>query len=92
MNRNELVSALVESSGQDRAAAEGLLAALADVVGEALRAGEKVTLPGLLTAETVERAERQGRNPQTGEPLTIAATTGVRLRAVPALKDRVKGH
>lgn len=90
MNRNELVSAIAERSGQDRAPVEGLLAALADVVGDALRAGEKVTLPGLLTAEAVERAERQGRNPQTGQPLTIAATTGVKLSAVSALKDRVK--
>ena len=51
-----------------------------------------MTLPGLLTAERVERAERQGRNPQTGEPMTIAASSGVRLSAVAALKTRVKGR
>lgn len=92
MNRNDLVLALAEKSGQPRQAVEEVLGALGDVVGDALVAGEKVTLPGLLTAERVERAERQGRNPQTGEPLTIAATTGVKLSPVTALKAHVKGR
>ncbi|MFP5219414.1 MAG: HU family DNA-binding protein [Actinomycetes bacterium] len=48
--------------------------------------------PGLLTAERVERAERQGRNPQTGEPLTIAASAGVKLSPVSSLKNLVRGR
>ena len=91
MNRSELVSAVAEKSGQPKNAVEDVLGALGAVVGDALVAGDKVTLPGLLTAERVERAERQGRNPQTGESMTIAASSGVKLSAVSALKAQVKG-
>lgn len=90
MNRAELVNAVAEKSGQPKNAVEDVLGVLGDVVGAAVVSGDKVTLPGLLTAEKVERAERQGRNPQTGESLTIAASSGVKLSAVSALKNRVK--
>jgi DNA-binding protein HU-beta len=72
VNRAELVTAVVEKSGQDKKAVEEVLSVLGDVIGDAVLAGEKVTVPGLLTAEKVDRAERQGRNPQTGESITIA--------------------
>jgi DNA-binding protein HU-beta len=49
-----------------------------------------VTVPGLLTAERVERAERNGRNPQTGEALVIAASSGVKLTPVSSLKALVR--
>lgn len=90
MNKAELVTAVAEKSGQSKGAVEDVLGVLGDVVGDAVLAGDKVTVPGLLTAEKVERAERQGRNPQTGESITIAASSGVKLSAVTALKNRVK--
>jgi DNA-binding protein HU-beta len=90
MNRAELVTAVADKSGQSKSAVEDVLGVLGDVIGDAVLAGDKVTLPGLLTAEKVERAERQGRNPQTGESLTIAASSGVKLSAVTALKNKVK--
>jgi DNA-binding protein HU-beta len=90
VNRAELVTAVAEKSGQSKSAVEDVLGVLGDVVGDAVVAGDKVTLPGLLTAEKVDRAERQGRNPQTGESLTIAASSGVKLSAVTALKNKVK--
>lgn len=92
MNKSELVSTVAERSGQPKSAVEEVLAVLGDVVGDALVAGDKVTLPGLLTAERVERAERAGRNPQTGEAITIAASSGVKLTPVTALKTQVKGR
>lgn len=92
MNRSELVTAIAERSGQPKNAVEEVLGALGGVVGDALVEGDKITLPGLLTAERVERAERQGRNPQTGEAITIAASSGVKLTAVTALKTQVKGR
>ena len=91
MNRTELVAAVSEKSGQPRQAVEEVLGVLGEVVAEALVAGDKVTLPGLLTATRVERAERQGRNPQTGESMTIAASSGVKLSPATALKSQVKG-
>ncbi|HVM27870.1 MAG TPA: HU family DNA-binding protein [Mycobacteriales bacterium] len=92
MNRAELVQALAQQSGQPKEAVEQVLGALGDVVGEALTSGEKVSLPGLLTAERVERAERQGRNPQTGESMTIPAGHAVKLTAVSSLKAQVRGR
>jgi len=91
MNKSELVTAVAERSGQSKTAVEDVLGVLGDVVGDALVKGDKVTLPGLLTAERVERGERAGRNPQTGESITIAASSGVKLSAVTALKTQVKG-
>jgi DNA-binding protein HU-beta len=92
MNRAELVTAVAEKSGQSKSAVEDVLGVLGEVVGDALVQGEKVTLPGFLTAERVERAERQGRNPQSGETMTIPASQGVKLSAVTALKTQVKGR
>lgn len=92
MNRTELVSALADASGQPADAVEHVLHALGDVVGAALVAGEKVTIPGLLTAERVERAERSGRNPRTGAAMTIPAGNGVKLSATASLKAQVRGH
>ena len=91
MNRAELVSAVADKSGQPKNAVDSVRGALGDVSGDALVHGDKGTVPGLLTAERVERGERQGRNPQTGESMTIAASSGVKLSAVTALKNKVKG-
>jgi DNA-binding protein HU-beta len=92
MNRTELVAAVAERSGQPPRAVEEVLGVLGEVIGEVLAAGDAVALPGLLTATRVERAERQGRNPQTGGAITIAASAGVKLSAATALKRKVKGR
>lgn len=91
MNKNELVTAVAQRADQPKAAVDAVVTALGEVVRDALLEGDKVTVPGLLTAERVERAERQGRNPQTGEAMTIAASSGVKLSAAAALKNAVKG-
>lgn len=88
MNRTELVSAVADRSGHPCQAAGEVLSVLGEVVGEALVTGAKVTLPGLLTAERVERAERQGRHSQTGQALTTGASFGVRLTASPRSRPR----
>ena len=90
MNKSELVSAVADKSGQPKNVVEQVIGVLGDVIGDAVVSGDKVTVPGLLTAERVERGERQGRNPQTGESMTIAASSGVKLSAVTALKNKVK--
>lgn len=91
MNRKDLIAAVAERSGQPAATVEEVLGVLGEVVAAALVDGEKVQLPGLLTAERVERAARTGRNPQTGEPLDIPASSGVKLTAVSSLKAAVRG-
>ena len=63
------------------------LDATTNAVTNALKKGDTVTLVGFGTFYVGERAERQGRNPKTGEPLTIAAAKTPKFRAGKALKD-----
>ena len=56
-------------------------------VTEALKSGDTVTLVGFGTFYVGERAERKGRNPKTGEEITIAAAKSPKFRAGKALKD-----
>ncbi len=58
-------------------------------IAESLAAGERVQIPGFGTFVVSARKERQGRNPQTGEPMTIKASNNVRFKAGKGLKDGV---
>jgi DNA-binding protein HU-beta len=89
MNKTELVQALASSTDQSQAAASRALDAFVRIVSEELAKGGEVTLPGFGTFRTSERSERSGRNPQTGEAITIAASTGVKFVAGAALKAAV---
>lgn len=66
-----------------------ILEFIAIVVKDELADGGDVTLPGLGKFSVGERAERQGRNPQTGEPMTIAAARVPKFKALKAFKDGI---
>lgn len=89
LNRTEIVAAVAEKSALTKTQADAAIAALQDVVVEAVGRGESVKLTGLLSVERVERAARTGRNPRTGEEIHIPAGFGVRLSAGSALKKAV---
>lgn len=89
MNKNELVAAIAGETGLSKKDAEAAVKAFIDVVTEELKKGEKVQLVGFGTFETSVRAAREGRNPQTGETMTIAASTAPKFKAGKALKDAV---
>jgi DNA-binding protein HU-beta len=89
MNRTELRDAIASETGLDKAAADKALTATLDAITAALAQGDKVTLPGFGTFETRERAARQGRNPQTGESIDIAASTAPAFKAGAKLKQAV---
>ena len=89
MNRTELVAAMAEKSQLSKKDAESALKAFIDVVSEEMQKGEKIQLVGFGTFEVSERAAREGRNPQTGETMTIAASKSPKLKAGKALKDLV---
>ncbi|MFW6264338.1 MAG: HU family DNA-binding protein [Cyanobacteriota bacterium] len=74
MNKEQLVSSIASRVGTTQKEANEILNATLEAVMEAVSSGEKVTLVGFGTFEGRERKERQGRNPQTGEPITIPAT------------------
>ena len=89
MNKTELVAAIADEAGLSKKDAEKALKAFTDVVTEELKKGEKVQLVGFGTFEVSERAAREGRNPQTGETMTIAASKNPKFKAGKALKDMV---
>jgi DNA-binding protein HU-beta len=90
MNKTELVAAVAEKADLSKKEAEAAVKAFIDSVAEELKKGEKVQLVGFGTFEVSERAARQGRNPQTGETIEIAASKTPRFKAGKALKDLVK--
>ncbi|MGH3322565.1 MAG: HU family DNA-binding protein [Streptosporangiaceae bacterium] len=90
MNRSELVAAVADSAGTSKSDADAVLSALGDTLIDAVKKGDKVQIPGLLTVERVERAARSGRNPATGETLNIPAGYGVKVSAGSKLKGAVK--
>ena len=89
MNRTELISAMSEKSELTKVDTEKSLKAFIDTVTEELKNGGKVQLVGFGTFEVTERAERNGRNPKTGEAITIPASKSPKFKAGKALKDIV---
>ena len=89
MNKTELVAAIAEQTELYKKDAEKALKAFTDIVADELKKGEKVQLVGFGTFEVSERAAREGRNPQTGETMKIAASKAPKFKAGKALKDMV---
>ena len=89
MNKTELTAAMAEQAGISRKDAEKALKAFTDVVSDELKKGEKVQLVGFGTFEVSERAAREGRNPQTGKSMKIAASKAPKFKAGKALKDMI---
>ena len=89
MNKAELVAAMAEQAGLSKKDAEAALKAFTDVVSDELKNGGKVQLVGFGTFEVSERAAREGRNPQSGEVMKIAASKAPKFKAGKALKDLV---
>ena len=88
MNKTEFIAAVAEKAEISKKDSEKALKAFVDVVTEQLKAGDKVQL-GFGTFEVSERAAREGRNPQTGKTMTIAACKAPKFKAGKALKDAI---
>ena len=89
MNKTELVAAMAEKAGLSKKDAEAALKAFTETVTDELKKGEKIALVGFGTFEVSERGEREGRNPLTGAPMTIAASKAPKFKAGKALKDAI---
>lgn len=92
MKKDELVQAIAESADLSKADADRALKAVVDTITNGVAANEKVQIPGLGTFEARERNAREGRNPQTGETIQIAATTVPGFKAATAFKQAVAGE
>ncbi len=86
LKKSELIDAVASSAGVDKRQAEGVLDTFFDTVMSEAKGGGKVAWPGFGSFSTSRRSARNGRNPQTGAPVKIAASTGMRFTASSTLK------
>ena len=89
MNKAELVSAIAAKAEISKKDSEKALKAFEDVVIEELARGGKIQLVGFMSLDVTERKEREGRNPRTGETMTIPASKTVKFKVGKVLKDAV---
>ena len=85
----ELIAAVAEKAEISKKDAEKAVKAFTDVVSEELVNGGKIQLVGFGTFEVSERPAREGRNPRTGETMTIAASKTPKFKPGKALKDEI---
>ena len=91
MNQAELTAAVAERAGLTKADAGKAVEALVGTITEALTQGDEVRISGFGSFGISERSERQGRNPQTGEAITIAASKAAKFTTAKAVKDALNG-
>ena len=89
MTKDELIAKMAEKSGLTKADTKEALKALLETVTETLATGEDISLVGFGSFHVTERGERQGKNPQTGEVITIKASKSPAFKAGKSLKDAV---
>jgi len=90
MNKDELVTSMANKSGLTKKDAEKALKSFVDTIQQTLSEGDKVQLVGFGSFEVRERAERKGRNPQTKEEITIAASKAPVFKAGKAFKEAIE--
>ncbi len=90
MNKAELIEAIASKAGLSKADAKKALDAFVEATSEALQKGDRVALVGFGSFSVSERGARTGRNPQTGQPITIAAKKVVKFKAGSELAAKVK--
>ena len=89
MNKTELIAAIAAKADLSKKDAEKAVKAFTDAVAEELAKGGKVQLVGFGNFEVSERPAREGRNPRTGETMTIAASKTPKFKPGKALKDEI---
>lgn len=89
MNKGDLINKVAESASLTKAQATTAVNTVLDSIGETLTKGDKVTLIGFGTFSVSKREARTGRNPQTGESITIAAKASVKFKPGKELADSV---
>ena len=89
MNKNDLIGAVADSSGLTRSDATKAVEGVFDAVTSALKKGDEVRLVGFGTFSVAKRKASTGRNPRTGEPMSIKASSQPKFKAGKGLKDAV---
>ena len=89
MNKQELIATVADTSGLGKVDATKAVEAVFDAISASLRKGDEVRLVGFGTFSISKRKASTGRNPRTGEPMTIKASTQPKFKAGKGLKDAV---
>ncbi len=89
MNKQELISAVAEETGLARSDAARVIESMLDTIGAELKRGNEVRLVGFGSFSVSRRKASVGRNPRTGEPMSIKATSQPKFRPGKVLKDLV---
>lgn len=89
MNKSEFIDAVAQNADIPKSTAQKAVDSMVDVIGNALKKGDQVSLVGFGTFLTRQREARQGRNPRTGETINIRASRVPSFKAGKALKDTV---
>ncbi|RVU02345.1 HU family DNA-binding protein [Novosphingobium umbonatum] len=89
MNKNELIGVVADASGLTRTDAAKAVEGVFNAITDALKSGDEVRLVGFGTFSVTRRKASTGRNPRTGEPLSIAASAQPKFKAGKNLKDSV---
>ena len=89
MTKAELIARAAEKAGVSKKQADRCLKAFVEVIEDALAKGERVAIPGFGVFQVRERAARKGRNPRTGEVITIEARKVVHFKAAKQLRELV---
>lgn len=89
MKKQELVASVAEIAGLSKKDAESAIEATFESITNSLKKGEEVRLINFGTFSIVSKAATQGRNPRTGEPISIPATRVAKFKAGSGLKDAV---
>ncbi len=89
MNKNDLISAVAETSGLSKSDASNAVESVFNAITKSLSGGEEVRLIGFGTFSVAKRKASTGRNPRTGEPMTIKASNQPKFKAGKGLKDAV---
>ena len=90
MNKSDVIERVAGTADVGKQQAERVIDAFFDTVRSAVGGGDKVGWPGFGSFSVSQRSARTGRNPQTGEPVKIAASRAVKFTAGSALKDFMK--
>ena len=90
MNKLDMADRLAARTGLSKAAARDAVDGVFAIIGKALADGEEVRITGFGTFGTRSRPARTGRNPRTGEAVSISASTSPTFKAGKTLKDAVK--
>jgi DNA-binding protein HU-beta len=89
MKKADLVDAIAGKAGVPKAQVQQMVDDVFELIAEALTKGDKIDLRGFGTFSVSDKKARTGRNPQTGEPIQIAARRDPRFKPGKELKDRV---